>query len=68
VDDGAVERGDDPEGVLHVRGPIVGRVLPLIDADEEPKTEAIEEPWVSIGDRARVQTNGAFKAWTTAKA
>ncbi|KAH9999009.1 hypothetical protein BJV77DRAFT_978457 [Russula vinacea] len=59
VDDGAVERGDDPEGVLHVRGPIVGRVLPLIEADEEPKTEAIEEPWVSIGDR---------HAWTTAKA
>jgi len=67
VDDGAVERGDDPEGVLHVRGPIVGRVLSLTDdpeADEEPKAE---EPWVSTGNRARVQTNGAFKAWTTAK-
>ncbi len=67
VDDGAVERGDDPEGVLHVRGPIVGRVLPLAnapEADEEPRTE---EPWVSTGNRARVQTNGAFKAWTTAK-
>ncbi|KAF8479026.1 hypothetical protein DFH94DRAFT_36957 [Russula ochroleuca] len=68
VDDGAVERGDDPEGVLLVRGPIVGRVLPLTEADEEPKTEDTEEPWVSIGNRARVQTNGAFKAWTTAKA
>jgi long-chain acyl-CoA synthetase len=68
VDDGAVERGNDPEGVVHVRGPIVGRVLPLTELNEEPKTEATEEPWVSIGNRARVQTNGAFKAWTTAKA
>lgn len=68
VDDGAVERGDDPEGVLHVRGPIVGRVLSIKDgqeANEEPKPE---EPWVSTGNRARVQTNGAFKAWTKAKA
>ncbi len=67
VDDGAVERGVDPEGELHVRGPIVGRVPSLADTpevDEEPKTE---EPWVSIGNRARVQTNGAFKAWTAAK-
>ena len=67
VDDKAVERGDDPEGVLHVRGPIVGRVLPLAEStvgDEEPK---IDEPWVSTGNRARVQTNGAFKAWSPAK-
>jgi long-chain acyl-CoA synthetase len=67
VDDGAVEMGADPEGVLHVRGPIVARALSLTDgpeADEEPKNE---EPWVSTGNRARVQTNGAFKAWSTAK-
>ncbi|KAI0003328.1 acetyl-CoA synthetase-like protein [Russula compacta] len=67
VDDKAVERGDDPEGVLHVRGPIVGRVLPLAEStegDEEPKTD---EPWVSTGNQARVQTNGAFKAWSPAK-
>jgi long-chain acyl-CoA synthetase len=67
VDDGAVERGADPEGVLHVRGPIVGRALAATsgpEVDEEPKTE---EPWVSTGNRARVQTNGAFQAWTTAK-
>ena len=68
VDDGAIERGDDPEGVLYVRGPIVGRVPSLADgqeADEEPK---VEEPWVSTGNRARVQTNGAFKAWATVRA
>src|SRR5579863_3471620 len=68
VDDGAVEEGTDPEGVLHVRGPIVGRMLVATDApevNEEPKTD---EPWVSTGNRACVQTNGAFRAWTTAKA
>jgi long-chain acyl-CoA synthetase len=68
VDDGAVEKGADPEGVLHVRGPIVGRVLANMNGqngNEEPKAE---EPWVSTGNRARVQTNGAFQAWTTVKA
>ncbi|KAH9967940.1 acetyl-CoA synthetase-like protein [Russula dissimulans] len=69
VDDEAVEKGQDPEGVLYVRGPIVGRV---VVPTEEPEAEA-DEPntdasWVSTGDRARVQTNGAFEAWTTAKA
>ena len=67
VDDGAVERGEDPEGVLHVRGPIVGRVLFLADASEADGESNTEEPWVSTGIRARVQTNGTFKAWTTAK-
>lgn len=66
VDDGAVERGDDPEGVLYMRGPIVGRVLSLAGATDAEESN-IEEPWVSTGIRARVQTNGAFKAWTTAK-
>lgn len=67
VDDGAIERGADPEGVLHVRGPIVARALAATgspEVDDEPKTD---EPWVSTGNRARVQTNGAFQAWTTAK-
>ena len=68
VDDGAVEKGGDPEGVLHVRGPIVGRVLALTDELERAEAPETDEPWISTGDRARVQTNGAFKAWTTAKA
>ncbi|KAI0270785.1 acetyl-CoA synthetase-like protein [Russula aff. rugulosa BPL654] len=67
VDDGSVEKGDDPEGVLNVRGPIVGRVLSLAGAPEADEESNTEEPWVSTGIRARVQTNGAFKAWTTAK-
>jgi len=61
VDDGAVERGGDPAGVLHVRGPIVGRVLTLSDGLEEEEASKDDEPWVSTGDRARVQTNGVFK-------
>ena len=67
VDDGAIEKGSNPEGVLHVRGPIVGSVLANADGpdgNEEPKAE---EPWVSTGNRARVQSNGAFQAWTTIK-
>jgi long-chain acyl-CoA synthetase len=67
VDDGVVEKGGDPEGVLHVRGPIVGRVLSPrneIDAEEAPATD---EPWVSTEDRACIQTNGVFRAWTTTK-
>jgi len=67
VDDGAVEKGKDPEGVLHVRGPIVGRVVVPTD-EAEAEADESDESWVSTGDRARVQTNGAFKAWTTAKA
>ncbi|KAI0262959.1 acetyl-CoA synthetase-like protein [Gloeopeniophorella convolvens] len=66
VRDDAVERGEDPEGVLHVRGPIVGRVLAVSDGSEE--AARAEEPWVSTGDRARVQTNGSFKAWSETKA
>ena len=69
VDDGAVEKGEDPEGVLHVRGPIVGRVVvPTDEAETEADESNTDASWVSTGDRARVQTNGAFKAWTTAKA
>lgn len=68
VDDGAVEKGEDPAGVLHVRGPIVGRVLTPSDGPEEEEAPKNDEPWVSTGERARVQTNGVFKAWRRAKA
>ncbi|KAH9056648.1 acetyl-CoA synthetase-like protein [Lactarius vividus] len=68
VDDGAVEKGGDPAGVLHVRGPIVGRVLTLSDSPEEDEAPKNDEPWVSTGDLARVQTNGVFKAWNRTKA
>ena len=62
VDDGAVEKGGDPTGVLHMRGPIVGRVLTLSDEPEEEEATKDDEPWVSTGERARVQTNGVFNA------
>jgi long-chain acyl-CoA synthetase len=68
VDDVAVERGVNPEGELHVRGPIVGRLLAAADSREVDQEPNDDEPWVSTGDRASVQTNGAFQAWTTAKA
>ncbi|KAH9039000.1 acetyl-CoA synthetase-like protein [Lactarius pseudohatsudake] len=68
VDDGAVEKGGDPAGVLHVRGPIVGRVLTLSDNPDEDEAPKNDEPWVSTGDQARVQTNGVFKAWSRTKA
>jgi long-chain acyl-CoA synthetase len=62
VDDEAVERGGDPSGVLHIRGPIVGQALTLTEDEEDaPKDDG---PWVSTGDQARVQTNGVFKTWS----
>ena len=67
VDDGAVERGDDPEGMLYMRGPIVGHMLPHAGAPEVDEGSNTEVPWISSGIRARVQTNGAFKACTTSK-
>ena len=61
VDDEAVEKGGDPAGVLHMRGPIVGQALTLTD-DEENYAPKEDGPWVSTGDQARVQTNGVFVA------
>ncbi|KAI0050034.1 acetyl-CoA synthetase-like protein [Auriscalpium vulgare] len=62
VDDAAIERGEDPVGVLHVRGPVVGRVL--ADGSEQGSKE---EVWASTGHRARAQTNGSFKVWIAEK-
>jgi len=60
VYDEAVEKGGDPAGVLHIRGPIVGQALTLSEDEEDaPKDDG---PWVSTGDQARVQTNGVFVA------
>ena len=61
VDDEAVEKGVDPAGVLHMRGPIVGQALTLTD-DEENYAPKEDGRWVSTGDQARVQTNGVFVA------
>ncbi|TFY77954.1 hypothetical protein EWM64_g6057 [Hericium alpestre] len=65
VDDAVVEKGADPEGQVHMRGPIVGRMLSA-EEGEERQAQA-EEPWVPIGSRGRVQTNGSFKVWPVQK-
>ena len=67
VDDATVEGGGDPAGVLHMRGPIVGRELTLSDSPEEEEAPKDDEPWVSTRDQARVQTNGVFKACITGR-
>ncbi|KAF8267856.1 acetyl-CoA synthetase-like protein [Lactarius quietus] len=67
VDDGEVEGGGDPAGVLHMRGPIVGRALDLSDGAVVEEAQKDDEPWVSTGDQARVQTNGVFKTWSRRK-
>ncbi|KAL0947122.1 hypothetical protein HGRIS_013254 [Hohenbuehelia grisea] len=54
VDDAVVEAGGNPEGVLLVRGPPVGT---LFGAGKEVQ---VDEGWAGTGERARVQTNGAF--------
>lgn len=58
LDDEAVEKGADPVGTLHVRGPIVGKVLGI-----EEDAEAKEEPWAPTGYTGKAQTNGSFKVW-----
>ncbi|THH09235.1 hypothetical protein EW146_g8735 [Bondarzewia mesenterica] len=68
VDDDVVEKGGDPVGVLHVRGPVVGRALTVSDHSEErPEEKEKEEAWVSTGFMARAQTNGSFKVWAATK-
>ncbi|ETW85453.1 hypothetical protein HETIRDRAFT_407493 [Heterobasidion irregulare TC 32-1] len=62
VEDDVVEKGGDPVGHLHVRGPIVGRILTVSD-NAEPEQKDQEEPWVPTGYKSRAQTNGSFKVW-----
>lgn len=57
VDDAAIEKGNDPQGELLVRGPPVGTLL----TQGAPSTEAEGQGWVQTGEIARVMTNGAFK-------
>ncbi|KAA1471333.1 acetyl-CoA synthetase-like protein [Dentipellis sp. KUC8613] len=67
VDDDALEKGADPVGHVHVRGPIVGRLLAVSEDAEDSVDAAGEEPWAPIGHNARVQTNGSFKVWPVEK-
>ena len=60
VDDTLLENGKDPLGMLLIRGPSVGRLLPNEDYVSIPSEED-EEGWVATGVRAKAQTNGAFQ-------
>jgi long-chain acyl-CoA synthetase len=57
VDDSSVEDGKDPEGLLRVRGPPVGRLLGLARGESSEG----EETWLQTGERAKVLANGVFK-------
>lgn len=65
VDDTAIEAGGDPAGVLHIRGPSVGRPARRMDVREEDQ-ETEGDGWVAVGQRARVLPNGTFKVVATA--
>lgn len=57
VVDTAIEAGADPEGMLYVRGPSVGKVEVV---GEEGAVQE-EDGWIATGERASVMTNGCFK-------
>lgn len=64
VSDDAVESGGDPEGVLLVRGPSVGKLIGTEDyVNVSSGASPIEEDegWVGTGVRVSVQTTGAFR-------
>lgn len=62
VNDDSVENGGDPEGILQVRGPSVGKLLGGPDGYVNvPSASEEEEGWVRTGARAVVQTNGSFR-------
>ena len=61
VDDEAIEGGADPEGVVFIRGPPVGKLVNVedyVDVHVDEKEEG--EGWVGTGLRAKVLSNGAF--------
>lgn len=57
VEDERVERGADPVGILHVRGPSVGQLIGAVALSDEE----LKEGWVKTEARATVQTNGSFQ-------
>lgn len=60
VDDASVENGGDPEGMLLIRGPPVGKLLTSDDYVSVP-SEDEQEGWVPTGVGVRIHTNGAFQ-------
>lgn len=61
VSDDAVENGGDPEGVLLVRGPSVGKLLGVEDYVDVTSND--DDTWVGTGMRAKVETTGAFRVF-----
>ncbi|KAJ7470569.1 hypothetical protein FB451DRAFT_1254140 [Mycena latifolia] len=65
IEDGPVESGADPVGVLMIRGPPVGK-LTSMEASYVSIPSGEDEGWIGTGLRARVQTNGTFQLLTQA--
>jgi long-chain acyl-CoA synthetase len=61
IQDERVENGEDPAGIIQVRGPSVGNMVKVGDADL--RVENVEN-WVSLGEKAQVRPNGSFKVFT----
>jgi len=66
VNDDDVEKGGDPVGQLHVRGPIVGRILAITE-DTGGAEEKRSDEWIPTGYDVRVQKNGSFKVRSATK-
>ncbi|KAF5365585.1 hypothetical protein D9758_003190 [Tetrapyrgos nigripes] len=60
VSDEVIEAGGDPEGLLLIRGPPVGRQGGVEESYVDVR-KLEDDGWVATGARARIQTNGAFK-------
>jgi long-chain acyl-CoA synthetase len=68
VQDDTLEKdpSSDPEGVLLVRGPSVGKLLPspmeasYVNIPSAAPGRVEDDGWVGTGARAKVRTNGAF--------
>lgn len=61
VDDEAIEKGNNPVGILLVRGPPVGKLLGLEDYVSVPTPPRQEsDGWIHTGARGEVRSNGSF--------
>lgn len=65
VSDEVIENGGDPEGVLMVRGPSVGRLAPMEDyvdvQGSNGGNETEEDGWIGTGVKATMLKNGALR-------
>lgn len=65
VNDDAIENGGNPEGMLIVRGPSVGKVLGTDDYVDVPHGSdgGDDDSWVPLGVKGVVLTNGTFRLY-----